>query len=165
MIAQLNNLAFASECRYFTAEEKTQVVELVNRLPQRIKLAEQVEAIEDKAIRAVIDFMQQKYPNLGRYHDQAWAKAYRDIQLVLRYNVQAMVMDDVTTLNDKLIYWLRTILASANMTPQFVRDTYVCLRDNLKRLIDDKAYAALVPFLDSTITELSNFPEPATPMV
>ena len=154
-----------SDGRYLTPEEQQAVLDFGKSLPLRFEASRVVEKIEADVVRLVIEDMRRKYPRFETFHDRAWDKAHRDIELTLRYLVQAMLLDDVEVATDKLLVWMRTILASFNMTPQFVRDTYVSLREAVRRLAPAEAYNLLAPHLENAIEVLSDFPEPATPAV
>jgi hypothetical protein len=165
MQTRLSKLATLSEGRYLTRDEQQDLLGFASALPQRVKVAELVEQKEDGIVRALTEEMKRRYPNFPKYHDQAWAKCNRDVTLVLRYDVQAMVFDDMKMLEDKVLYWLRTILAASNFTPQFVRDCYTILRDLCRQQLPPDAYRALEPYLERNISVVSDFPEPVTPAV
>jgi hypothetical protein len=165
MIARFHQMAASTEGRYPTADEKQTLLDLAKGLPARIKAAEAVEAAEDKIVRGSIAAMQRKYPNFPKNHDQGWAKCYRDVQLVLRYVAQAALHDSKEMLDEKLLYWMRTILIASNFTPQLVRDAYTGLRDNCKQGLPAEAFALLEPFLEHTIAVLADIPEPAAAAV
>lgn len=165
MTTRLAKLAAAAEGRYFTADERQQLLGFAAALPERLRHADAVEPKEDAVLRATIEELRGRYPNFHRFHDQAWAKCYRDLQLILRFDVQAMVLDDATWLDDRVLLWLRSILASCNFTPKFVRDTYEALRDQARKLLPADAYEALRPYLQRNVDVLSDIPEPATPAV
>ncbi len=154
-----------SESRYLNEEEKRQVLAFTNSLAQRFKISSLVEQKEDAVVKAVIDQMKRMYPNFDRYHPQAWERAYRDIQLVLRYTVQAMVWNDLMMHEEKVLIWLGTILASFGFTPKFVRDTYILLKEEVSKNIPADGYALLEPFLQKTIEVMGSIPEPAVALV
>jgi hypothetical protein len=158
-------LSTQAEGRYLNREEQQKLLGFANALPQRFKASAAIEQKEDAIVRAVVDELKQRYPNFPKYHDQGWAKCYRDVQLVLRYNVQAMIFDDMKLLEDKLLFWLRTILAASNFTPQLVRDTYTLLRDNCRSQVPGDAFSLLEAYLQRNIDVISDFPEPANPAV
>ena len=109
--------------------------------------------------------MSKRYPNFTKYHDQGWARCYRDVQLVLRQDVQSMLLDDVRSLDDKILLWMRTTLAANNLTPGFCRDAFSLLREKLQDHLGAEEFDLLRPYLDRNIDVLSDFAEPATPAV
>lgn len=165
MIARLNQMATPTEGRYPTAEEKQTLLDLARGLPERLRAVEAVEQAEDKIVRGIIAGMQRKYPQFPKNHDQGWAKCYRDVQLVLRYAAQAMLHDSKAMLDERLLYWMRTILAASGFTPELVRDAYTLLRDESRRHLPGEAFALMDPLLEHTVTVLSDIPEPAAAAV
>lgn len=156
-----------AECdnRYPTAEEEREIAEFARSVPKRLEVARLVEKAEQDAVRHCIDEVKKRYPGFSNHHDFAWGKAFRDVQLTLRTNVQAMLLGDMRLLDEKLLFWLKTILASFAFTPKFNRDTYTFLRDGLKQRLPADAFALIEPYLERNISVLSDFPEPAVPAV
>ncbi len=164
MTTRLSKLATAADGRYFTADERRQILDYTDSVGRRIQAAEAIEQKEEALLRSVVEEMQKKYPSFAKYHDQGWARQFRDMQLVLRAAVQAMILDDVNQLDDRILFWLRTMFAANNYTPGFVRDCFTRLRDRLAEQGGDH-FGLLKPGLDRSVEVLSDFPEPATPAV
>jgi hypothetical protein len=78
---------------------------------------------------------------------------------------QAMLLDEPKNLRDKLLYWLRTILAGLNFTPEFNRDTYTYLMEGFRQSLPPDAFAEFEPYLSQVIDIMSSFPDPAVPAV
>ena len=165
MNMRISPMSLVSEGRYLTKDEQEELLAYAAALPKKIRYADLLEQKEGVIIGNLTEEMKRRYPNFAKFHDQAWGKCQRDTSLVLRYDVQAMVFDDMKMLDDKLLYWLRTILSASNMTPKFVSDCYTILRDQVKAEVSAEAFAALQPYLQRNIDVLSDFPEPATPAV
>lgn len=165
MNTELWELVNASDGRYFTSDEEAKVLKFAQTLPARFQAAAKVKAAEEPIVKSVIERMKQLYPNMARYHAAGWEKAHRDVQLVLRYNVQAMVCNDLQALEDKLLFWLRTILKSVNLTPKFIADTYVLLTQSCRDALPAEAFQLLEPALSRTLSVLSDVPEPHTAAV
>src|SRR5947209_7898511 len=104
-----------SEGRYLTADEKRELLDFAAALPGRFRAAEEVEQHEEAVIRQTLDEVRRRYPGFDKLHDQALAKCHRDLQLLVRYDVQAMITGDATLLDDKVLYWHRAILAASNL--------------------------------------------------
>jgi len=164
MTTRLSKLATAADGRYFSADERRQIQDYAGSLQRRFDAAEAAEQKEESVLRSVVEEMQKKYPNFAKYHDQGWARQFRDLQLVLRAVVQAMILDDVSQLDDRILFWMRTMFAANNYTPAFVRDCFTRLRDRLAEQVGDQ-FDLLKPGLDRSVEVLSDFPEPATPAV
>lgn len=161
----LQRLSIEADGRYYTPEERHRILSEAEALPHRLAAAENLERIEEAALRAVIEEMQGRYPNFARYHDQAWARQFRDMQLVLRAAASAMILDDPAEMDDRLLFWLRTMFAANNYTPDFVRDCFSRLRDVVRERLESASADRLTPYLDRAVRVLSDFPEPATAAV
>jgi hypothetical protein len=138
---------------------RARVAALAQSLPARLACSDACEAAEGRIVKGVIDALQRDYPDYPRYQPNAWAKAYRDVQLVFRHNVNAMIRDDVEWLDQSFLSWLRTILqAFVFHSPRFVHDTYVLLKGGARRELPPGGFALLEPFLDRTLAVLSDIP-------
>lgn len=165
MNSEIRAIFLESEGRYLTPDERQTVTDYLSGLQSRIGIAEQIEEAEEGAVRFCIDNTRKRYPNFDKYHDKAWAKAFRDVQLTTRYATQAMLIGEKKVLEDKLLFWLRTILAGLNFTPEFNRDTYTYLQEGFRQSLPPDAFEEFSPYLDVVIDIMSSFPQPATPAV
>jgi len=165
MNKEITQLLIGSDSRYLTADERQSVLEYTNGFAERFRILSSIEEAEDAAVRFCIDNTRKRYPNFDKYHTTAWAKAYRDVQLTTRYMAQSMLLDDIGILEEKLLFWLRTILAGLNFTPEFNRDTYTFLKQGFRQSLPPDAFGVFEPFLNRTIEVMSDFPAPATPAV
>jgi hypothetical protein len=161
MNSRMSKLLTSADGRYFTAEERQTVLAHAESLPRRFRIAEQVEQNEESIVRDVVGEMQRRYADFAKYHDQGWARIYRDIQLVLRADVHAMICDEVAHLDDRMLYWMRTMFAANSFTPQFVRDCFSLLRDRARDQLAAEDFESLRPYLERNIEVLADFPEPA----
>ncbi len=165
MNTKIGQLLTGSDSRYLTADEKQEVLAYVEAFPDRMKILSLIEENEEAAVRFCIENTRKRYPNFDKYHASAWAKAFRDVQLTTRYMAQAMLVADMGMLEEKLLFWLRTILAGLNFTPEFNRDTYTYLKQGFRQTLPPDAFSAFEPYLDRTIDIMSDFPAPASPAV
>jgi len=165
MNSEMRAIILESEGRYLSPEERDKLTDYISNFQVRLGYAALIEDAEDGAVRYCIENTRKRYPNFDKYHDKAWAKAFRDVQLTTRYATQAMLMDEPQLLKDKLLYWLRTILAGLNFTPEFNRDTYTYLTEGFRQSLPPDAFAEFEPFLDIVVGIMADFPQPATPAV
>jgi hypothetical protein len=161
MYSRMMKLVNATDNLYLSAAEQQQLLDYTQSLPRRFAAARLVEAKEAEIVEQCHGQLRRLYPTFENFHAQGWDKSYRDTQLVLRYNVQAMLMDDPEVANDKLFGWLRTLLAGLDLTPRLVRDTFTALREACRAKLPAETFALLEPHLERTIDVLSDFPEPA----
>ena len=154
-----------AESRYLTEGEQQEFLHYAQSLPSRFQASAAIEAAESAIIEESVSQIRKDYPNMEKFHYSGWDKAKRDMQLVLRHCTVAMITDDLAGLDDRLLYWLRTILASVNLTPKFVHDSYGYMRSACQANLPEDAFALLEPALQRTIDVLSDFPEPHSPAV
>jgi Phycobilisome protein len=76
-----------------------------------------------------------------------------------------MLSGDLKVLEDKALFYLRSILAAYNVTPQFAREAFGRLRDRCREQLAAETFARLAPYLERNIQVLADFPEPAVAMV
>lgn len=165
MYSSLMKTLNATDGRYLTPDEEKQVLGYAQTLPKRLELARIIEKHEREIVDGAVEKMRVAYPRFTQYHQLAWEKTFRDMQLVLRYNIQGLLMDDIEVGPEKLFYWLRTIVASFHITPQCMRDAYTFLREGVRKHVSADGFELLEPYLNRTIEVMSDFPEPATPAV
>jgi hypothetical protein len=165
MNSEIRAIFLESEGRYLSDEERQKIVDYMDGLKSRLGFAKLIEEAEEGAVRFCIDNTRKRYPNFDKYHDKAWAKAFRDVQLTTRYATQAMVLGETKVLEEKLLFWLRTILAGLNFTPEFNRDTYTYLTEGFRQALPPDAFEEFQPYLEMVVNIMSDFPEPATPAV
>lgn len=161
MFSQMMRLINSTDSLYLNPAQQKQLLDYTRSLPKRFKAARAVEQKEDELCRDCVARLRARFPEFDGRHEAAWDKAHRDMQLVLRYNVQGMLMDDPDIATDKLLGWLRTLLASLGMTPQFLRETFTALRDSCRQGLPADVYEWLEPHLERTVREMSESPEPA----
>ncbi len=161
MNTRMSKLLASADGRYFNAEERQSVLAYADSLARRFRIADQVEQKEEAIIREVVADLQKRYPEFTKYHDQAWARIYRDSQLVLRADVHAMVCDEVAQLDDRMLYWMRTMFAANSFTPAFIRDWFSSLRDRARGYLAAEDFELLQPYLERNVEILADFPEPA----
>jgi hypothetical protein len=161
MTSQLQTLARTAEGRYFHPDERQAMLAKAATLPSRFQAADQVQQHEEAIVQAVMEAMQQRYPESSAIKGPALAKTQNDVQLVLRFSAQAMVLDDLRWLDEKVLFWLRTILAAGNFTPQFSRDCFTLLREQVEKNVSPESARLLQPYLNRNIEVLCDIPEPA----
>jgi len=141
-------------------ETRSRLAAWASSLDARLAAAEAAEAAEGAAVRYAIDALKRDYPEYSLHQPNAWAKGFRDVQLMLRHNVSAMVRDDAEWLEHDFLAWLKTILqAYLFHSPKFVRDTYVLLKEACRRELPAPAFRLLAPYLDLTIQVLADLRE------
>jgi hypothetical protein len=161
----LSTILRQSDGRYLTPDEREQVLAYAHDLPGRVQAAQAVEAAEDNLVAAVVRELKERYPRFERLFPNAWDRLGDDLRLVLRADARAMLVGDLRVLEDKALFYLRSILTAYNVTPQFARDAFTLLRNCCRDRLPEDAFARLDPYLDRNVQVLADFPEPAVAMV
>ncbi|MDF1664328.1 MAG: hypothetical protein P1V97_21360 [Planctomycetota bacterium] len=151
--------------RPIRTEEVNTMISYAKSMALRLSVADALKSIEDEAIEETFAQLKRKYPQFNTLHFKAYEKGKRDMKMVLRYSFQAMLLDSPQYLNDRLLYWLRTMIGSGGLTPGFVRDTYSFFREALKAKMPAAQYEFMKPVLDNVVDVLPDFPVPANPRV
>jgi hypothetical protein len=160
MKSSFHDILRGSEGRYLSPDEREQLLAYARELPARLQAAEEVELFEGEILAAVVDDLRERYPRYEKLFPEAWDRCTHDVQFVLRYDVRAMLANDRRPLDDKALFYLRSILAAYNLTPQFTRDCFSSLRDQCRVRLSSEVYDFLEPFLDRNVEVLADFPEP-----
>ena len=151
--------------QYPTEQQKKRVLAYFDSMDDRIEAAKRIQAVERKAVGICIRKMKSMYPNFEKLHKYAWAKGYRDVQLVSRCTVLGMILNDVEYQDHKLLVWLRTMLGGNGMTPKFIQDCYTLLMQAYQQLLSEEDFVLFEPHLTQNIETTSDFSEPAEPRV
>lgn len=138
--------------RYLTDEEVREALKESPFLASRIRAMRSAQRVEDEVVKSTVDPVLKKFDFQTGRGGYGSAKCYRDVGTVYRYCVYAMVCDDLALLNDKLLYWLRTILQSLSF-PGYndsIAATYTLLRREMNRRLPAEDAALLDPFFRAT---------------
>jgi hypothetical protein len=150
----------ACEGRYPTDEEEGAVLSWAGSLGKRLQAANLVSQKETDIVREAINVMKPRYPRFGPQHERAYEKGERDLQLLLRYAVQAMVVDDADMPQEKLYVWYGTIIRSLGLTPQFTKDSCKSVFEACRNQLPSEAFNIAEPYLQRMIDDVAAFPEP-----
>ncbi|MGL4422410.1 MAG: hypothetical protein ACRCZF_17200 [Gemmataceae bacterium] len=151
--------------RYPTEAEEGAVLNWAYSLPKRLQAANQLAQKEQDIVREAIDEMKPMYPRFPAQHDRAYEKGARDLQLVLRYAVQGMIVDDADMPQEKLFIWYGTIIRGLGLTPQFTRDSCQAVYAACRRHLSEELFEVASPYLRRMVDDVPAFPEPMKPAV
>ena len=165
MNRELTKLVAEFDQREITDEDAGRMLDYASSVKARLKAAAEVDSQKRSAIKAIIGRLKTKYPNFEGYHHAAWGKSARDMGLTTNVLMQSMVLDETLYAEEKVIIWLRTILASFNMTPEHVRDAYAFLLEELESRVSREALELIRPVFERCVELIGAFPEPASPRV
>jgi hypothetical protein len=161
----LSTILHQADGRYLTAEERDAVLAYARELPAAVHAGEEVAGEEHAIVDAVVAELRELFARFDRLFPNAWDQFAGQLRLVLRADVRAMLTGDQRVLEDKALFYLRSILAAYGVTPEFAREAFTRLRDRCQDRVGDEAFARLAPYLERNIQVLADFPEPAVAMV
>jgi hypothetical protein len=161
----LSQILRNSDGRYLTGEERDAILAYARELPPAVVASQDVADHEDAVIEAVVAELRTQYPRFERLIPNAWDQLADNLRLIIRADVRAMLTADLRVLEDKALFYLRSILAAYNVTPQFVRDAFTRLRDQCRDRLRAETFSRLAAYLDRNVEVLADFPEPAVAMV
>jgi hypothetical protein len=144
----LRNLLKVEPGRYLTLEEEQRVLAEDPYLEPRLEAMRDARDFEKTIVGSAVDLVLRKYEFEQRY-ETGRAKCMRDVGAVFRWSVYCMVIDDVTVLENKLLYWMRTVIQSFEFPGknQSIQYAYTLLRKESARLLKPTTMQLLDPFL------------------
>lgn len=153
MNSSLTKLLADAEGRYLTNEESRSILEYSTSLPARLEALKKIESIEEKLVTETVNYAFNQHPSMKQI-PESYEKGLRDVTLVLRYCAQAMIRNDMRFLEDKLLFWLKTMFKSFSFEANFVKDTYIKLDQLCRKYLDEKEYQLLSPYIQECINVL-----------
>ncbi|MBL1176099.1 phycobilisome protein [Pantanalinema sp. GBBB05] len=111
MLSQLQKLSVETDGRFATDEELQFVNQYARSFGLRLQTYQKLQAAEAVIVQQVYVGLQALDPTLfqGQPNDLS-AKWKRDTIRVLRYSAIAMLLDDPTTLQERLLFWFQSIM-------------------------------------------------------
>lgn len=154
-------IADRCENRYPTEGERRRLTNYAESLPARLELIQALEAGEKGIAKKAMLAMRERHPELADEHDDQWAKTFRDHQMTLRAVAQAYLLGEVGYLEERLLYWFRTILASFGYTGEEMAFAFGALAEGAKAELGDERYAELEPYFQRTVDVMGDIMAPA----
>ena len=134
MSRTIHEIMKKAEGRYLTSEESKKVMDAGREYERLLAISRLVEQHESEIVRQTVERVFQKFPKFHADRPQSHEKAVRDISLVLRYALLAMVNSDPEMLREKLLYWLRTILKAMEFG-DVTKYTYETLQESVTKAL------------------------------
>lgn len=150
MNSDIREMLSDAEGRYLEPEEQTVLMEYANSLEQRLIIMRDVQATENEIVESVVETVVDKHPEAIERHQQMRDKTARDVAMVLRYCVLAMVKDDPEYLEDQVLHWFRNVVVEAFEMTDYVDTAYATLIDEVERRLEPDDFQMLAPYLRMT---------------
>lgn len=154
MNSEIKAMLLACEGRYPTKAEQALLRDWAGKLEGRLVALEEIRQREEAIVGQTIDEVLRAYPDFEKKYKDARQSCARDLTLVLRYCVQALLRGDPHYLEDSLLTWMATILRGVGFTGQFVEDTYRTLQKIAMRELSPGTGEMLRPFLEQCVAVL-----------
>lgn len=148
MKTQIQQILTRAEGRYLSDVEFAALRNWAGGLEERMTAMEELRRAEEAILQIVMKRVVSAYPDFLKRHTAGSEKGIRDITIVLRYAAHAMVIQDMTYLEDNLLSWLNTVLRGIGFTPDFIEDTYGTLESAVRQQLSAKAASLLAPYLE-----------------
>lgn len=132
--------------RYPNPAETQEFKSYVEGLDNRLQAVSALEQHEETILQETLTRIFEKYPKVES-RIEGREKTHRDLALILRYSAQALLRDDMRFLEDKLLYWLATILHAFKFGDNVLHDSYVFLNDAAQKHLQTSHYELLKPYL------------------
>lgn len=157
MNTQIESLFSSAEGRYLALEEERQIIDYTRTLDARLATMRAVQAAETSIVEGCLNDIWSQHPDMQSAPPVVREKARRDMTLVLRYAALAMVRDDPKMLEERLLYWLATILNSFGLMP--VVDTgYRAMGRRVEAVLRPEQGALISPYLRQVHQTLTQSP-------
>jgi hypothetical protein len=137
MHTELREVMHGAEGRYLSSDEIDRVMGIVNSYEDRFAIMKKLELNEIEIVNETIERMFEKYPDFYKDRPNAYDKCVRDESLVLRYAAMAMVNNDPEIFEEKVLYWMKTVVQSMEFTEE-AKFTYTYMQTLVTRALGEK---------------------------
>ncbi|MGD1918878.1 MAG: allophycocyanin [Pleurocapsa sp.] len=156
MLKQITKLTIEADGRYATDQELKFLKDYLDSVDLRIsaykKISEKSEQVLDLTKRKMDVKDSQLFVRGSKNLSSIWR---RDVAIVLRCSVAAMLINDLDWLRDSLLLWHRTIV-NANKTEHISEATYRVMPEVIKEYLTDEEMRLILPVLQLDQSILSS---------
>lgn len=148
MISQLQRLSYETDGRYATDAELAFFDEIVYSFSLRVETYQQLQALERQIVEQVYQKLRSRSPSLffGETVEIS-AKWKRDTIRVLRYSAIAMLLNDPDSLQERFLFWMRTIMRAFD-AEYTCNVTYRVMQDVVQQTLPFSQARLLCPILE-----------------
>lgn len=148
MLSQLRRLSYETDGRYATDEELRVIDQFTRSFYLRIQTYQRLQALEVQIVQQVYTRMQSLEPDLFlKGGADVSAKWKRDTIRVLRYSAIAMLLNDPDSLQERLLFWMRTIMKAFG-AERSCNVTYATMQDVIKQHLSPTEASLFCPILE-----------------
>ena len=147
MLKQITKLTIEADGRYASDEELEFVQDYLDSVDLRINTYEKIRDKSEEVLDKTKASMEAKNPNIFvRGKKDLGAIWHRDVTIVLRCSVAAMLVNDLDWLRDSLLLWHRTIV-TANKTNHISDATYSLMPEVMQEFLGNDEIELILPVL------------------
>ena len=147
MLKQITKLTIEADGRYASDKELEFIQDYLDSVELRVSAYEKIRDKSEEILDKTKAKMEVKTPNLfARGKKDLGSIWRRDVAIVLRCSVAAMLVNDLDWIRDSLLLWHRTIV-SANKTNHISDATYSLMPEVMKEYLTDEEIKLILPVL------------------
>ena len=152
MATWLSQMIDESDNRYFSEQEYGQLLTYAESVSTRLTVAREVETAEAE-ILAEVD--QRLAAANGEKIDASVKQEHlKCMTLVIRYDVQAMLLNDPTFLDERILHFLASMLKSFGLSQDYIRKSYQALAEVTLSKVSPDGRELIRPCLERNIAVL-----------
>lgn len=148
MLSQLTRLSLETDGRYATDEELSFLSEYTRSYSLRLQTYQKLQAAETTIVQQVLAKLRSLDPSLLRSNgEDVSGKWKRDTIRVLRYSAIAMLLNDSDTLQERLLFWMQTVMR-AFAAQRSCNVTYEIMQEVIKQHLSPTQASIFCPILE-----------------
>ncbi|HEY9616461.1 MAG TPA: phycobilisome protein [Microcoleaceae cyanobacterium] len=148
MLSQLQKLSVETDGRFATDEELQFVILYARSFGLRLQTYQRLQAAEAVIVQQVYARLKSLDPSLFQLQQgDLSAKWKQDTIRVLRYSAIAMLFDDPTTLQERLLFWFQSIMKAFG-AQHSCQLTYTAMQEVVKQYLSPVQASLFCPILE-----------------
>lgn len=147
MLNQLERLSLEVEGRYATFQELQSVKYYFSTISSRMSAYQKIRDAEEEIIERLYEQMRQLEPDIFKTASGDVTEiCRRDMKIILRNTIAAMLIDDLDRLRENILLWQRTIV-KAFKTMHIAALTHKTMPGIIEQFLTAEEYACIKPML------------------
>ncbi len=147
MLKQITKLTIEADGRYATEQELKFIKDYLDSADLRLSAYEKISNKSEEVLDKTKAMLDKKNPKLFARESKDLSSIWRrDVAIILRCSVAAMLVNDLDWLRDSLLLWHRTIV-NANKTQHISEATYSVMPQVLAEYLTDEEIKLILPVL------------------
>lgn len=148
MLSNFKKLTISTDGRYATDDELEFLDDYLTSYELRLRIYQKLQASEQQIVQQVQTKLKALDPSLLISGQQdLTAKWKRDTIRVLRYSAVAVLTDDLTTFQERLLLWFQTIMRAFG-AQRSCEMTYLVMQDVMQHYFTPQELSYITPVLE-----------------